>query len=149
MKRALILAVCLQAGCAMSEIRSSGCIRMGAEAAYPSDIHLYKAGQQVPGDSLVNATDDDPEAQKLARLSRKHALASIALGAVGVVLTVVGVAVTADGGHGQSNAEIAVGAPLAGVGVGALIAAGVEMKKSANRGESAVELYDAHHPACR
>jgi hypothetical protein len=149
MKRALVFALCLQAGCAMSEIRSSGCIRVGAESDHPSDIHLYKAGQPVPGDNLINATADDPEAQQLARLARKHALASLALGAIGVVFTIIGVSVTADGGHGQSNTELAVGVPLAAVGVGALVAAGVEMKKSANRGESSVELYDQHHAACR
>lgn len=135
----------------MTEIRSTGCIRFGAESSHPSDVHLYKAGQPVPGDSMINATADDPEALKLAQLSRKHALASIVLGAVGVAFTVVGVSITADGGRASSSGttELAVGVPMAAVGVGALIAAGIEMKKSSNRGQSAVDVYDTNHPACR
>ncbi|HEX4457581.1 MAG TPA: hypothetical protein VIA18_06405, partial [Polyangia bacterium] len=81
--------------------------------------------------------------------SRQHALASIVLGSIGVAFTVVGVSITADGGRGDGATELGIGIPFAAVGVGSLIAAGIEMKKSSNRGQRAVSLYDEHHPACR
>ena len=149
MKRVLLFVLALQTGCATAEIHSTGCIRIGAESDHPSDIHLYKAGQPVPGDNLINATADDPEAQALAKRSRQHALAAIVLGAVGVAFTVVGVSITADGSRGDGATELGIGIPFAAVGVGSLIAAGIEMKKSSNRGQRAVSLYDEHHPACR
>jgi len=149
MKRVLLFVLALQTGCATAEINSTGCIRMGAESEHLSDVHLYKAGQPVPGDNLVTATADDPEAQAYAKRSRQHAMASIVLGAIGIALTVVGVSITADGGKGDGATELGIGIPFAAVGVGSLIAAGIEMKKSANRGRRAVSLYDEHHPACR
>ena len=148
-RNACLLALALQAGCGMSEIRATGCIQLVAESDQPSDLHLYKAGQPVPGDNLATATADDPEAHHEAHVARRDGKLALALGAIGIVFTVVGVSVTADGGHGESTPELAVGVPLAAIGVGSIIAAAIELHKSSKHGQRAVDVYDQHHPQCR
>jgi hypothetical protein len=147
----LAVAALLVAGCGIAPmpIVSRGCLQTIGDPGRASTLHLVKAGQLVPDDSLLVATEDDPEAHRLAQLARRHAVAAVVLGISGVVLTIVGVSVTTDGARGPSTPELAVGAPMAGVGIGALIAGGVEIHKMRARGVRAFELYNERHPDCR
>jgi hypothetical protein len=150
MRARSILAVALLplTGCAATPIVSTGCIQTVGDSGSASSVHLVKAGQLVPDDSLLTATADDPESHRLARLARRHALAGLSLGIIGAALTIVGLSVTIDAAQGPSTRELAVGVPFAGVGVGALIAAAIELHNVRVRGLQALQLYNERHPDC-
>jgi hypothetical protein len=138
-------------GCSTIPLVTTGCLQILPEPGHESTVHLLKAGQPVPDDSLLVATVDDPEAHHDAVRARQHAIASLPLGLGGIAFTVVGLSLTADGAHNTSSRELYVGAPLAAVGVAALVAAVVELKLSGRRGLRAVDGYNQRHPApvCR
>jgi hypothetical protein len=136
-------------GCANIPLVTTGCVQIVPEPGHPSAVHLIKGGQPVADDSLLVATADDDEAHREAVRARRHALAALPLGLGGVVLTIVGIALTADGAQYTKSKELWVGAPLAGVGVAALVASIVELKLSSRHGLRAVEGYNERHPGCR
>jgi hypothetical protein len=147
---ALVLVLALAtSGCASLPLVENGCIQILPEPGHESAVHLLKGGQPVANDDLRTATADDPEANRDAQRARQHAIASLALGPIGVAFTIVGLSLTADGANNTKASELYVGAPMAGVGVAALVAAIVELKLSTKRGLRAVDGYNARHPACR
>jgi hypothetical protein len=136
-------------GCASLPVVTGPCLQMLPDQDRLATVHLVKNDQPVPDNNLLKATDDDPEALALARSSRKHAVAALPLEIGGILFTVAGVIVTADGGSGSSTRELAIGAPLIGVGLTAIVVGAIEFKKSSNRGLRAMTVYNDHHPECR
>lgn len=141
------LALATQTGCSLAEIRPGGCINM--REGDHADVHLYKGGQPVPNDDLRTATADDPEAHAQALKARKDTVLGLVFGSIGIAFTVVGAAFLVDGARGDSNTEIAIFAPMLGVGVAGIVGSAIALKQSATHGQQAVNLYDDHHPNCR
>jgi hypothetical protein len=137
------------AGCANTPIVTTGCIQIVPEPGHDTEVHLRKGGIQVPGDNLLTATLDDPVAHDDAWWARRHAVVALPVGLAGVALGVVGLALVSDGAPNHGTKELAVGAPMLGLGVGGIIAGIVELKMSSKRGVRAIEGYNARHPACR
>ncbi len=146
---ACLSAACLLAACATippTPGEEADCITIIAAS---DGSQVYKNGERVLGDDLVEATEESRQATWLASRARAHEWYSIGSFVVGGVLLAPGIGLIAGGAADKSTSDGVAGAVLAAGGLGGIIAGVLLRTKSIHESGQAVTTYNEERHHCR